>query len=107
MEDCLASYIANMERGSHDLHCRTILPEGIQFFLSFFLNYLDREKAASAEAVLQLRPVYNIPYSGYNLRGAIFAIHQISHLAVIFAIIKFANHCMYRITFVSIYIITR
>ena len=36
---------------------------------------------------------------GYNLRGAIFANHQISHLAVIFAIIKFANHCMYRVTF--------
>ena len=41
----------------------------------------------------------DIPYSGYNLRGAIFANHQISHLAVIFAIIKFANHCMYRVTF--------
>ena len=41
-----------------------------------------------------------IPYSGYNLRGAIFANHQISHLAVIFAIIKFANHCMYHVTFV-------
>ena len=37
-----------------------------------------------------------IPYSGYNLRGAIFVNHQISHLAVIFAIVKFANHCMYR-----------
>ena len=40
-----------------------------------------------------------IPYSGYNLRGAIFANHQISHLAVIFAIIKFANHRKYRVTF--------
>ena len=41
----------------------------------------------------------HIPYSGYSLRGAIFANHQIFHLAVIFAIIKFANHCMYRVTF--------
>ena len=40
-----------------------------------------------------------LPYSGYNLRGAIFANHQISYLAVIFTIIKFANHCMYRVTF--------
>ena len=37
-----------------------------------------------------------IPYSGYNLQGAIFANHQISHLAVIFAIVKVANHYMYR-----------
>ena len=40
--------------------------------------------------------VYNadnqIPYSGYNLRGAISANHQISYLEVIFTIIKFANH---------------
>ena len=35
-----------------------------------------------------------IPYSGYNLRGAISANHQISHLEVIFAIIEFANHSM-------------
>ena len=35
-----------------------------------------------------------IPYSGYNLRGAISANHQIFHLEVIFAIIKFANHSM-------------
>ena len=35
-----------------------------------------------------------VPYSGYNLRGAISANHQISHLEVIFAIIKFANHSM-------------
>ena len=35
-----------------------------------------------------------IPYSGYNLRGAISASHQISHLEVIFVIIKFANHSM-------------
>ena len=40
-----------------------------------------------------------IPYSGYNLRGAFFANHQISHLAVIFAIVKFADHCMYHVTF--------
>ena len=40
-----------------------------------------------------------LPYSWYNLRGAIFANHQISHLAVIFAIVKFANHFMYRVTF--------
>ena len=32
----------------------------ICIYVIFFLNYLDREKAASAEAVLQLRPVYNI-----------------------------------------------
>ena len=38
-------------------------------------------------------------YSGYNLQGTIFANHQIYHLPVIFAIIKFANHCMYRISF--------
>ena len=36
----------------------------------------------------------NIPYSGYNLRGEISANHQISHLEVIFAIIKFANQSM-------------
>ena len=44
-----------------------------------------------------------VPYSGYNLRGTISANHQISHLEVIFAIIKFANHgmvCMAR----SIYV---
>ena len=35
-----------------------------------------------------------IPYSGYNLRGTIFANHQISHLEVMFAIIKFANYSM-------------
>ena len=35
-----------------------------------------------------------IPYSGYNLRDAISANHQISHLEVIFAIMKFANHGM-------------
>ena len=35
-----------------------------------------------------------IPYSRYNLRGAISANHQISHLKVIFTIIKFANHSM-------------
>ena len=35
-----------------------------------------------------------IPYSGYNLRGAISVNHQISHLEVIFAIIKFANYGM-------------
>ena len=35
-----------------------------------------------------------IPYSGYNLQGTISANHQISHLEVIFAIIKFANHSM-------------
>ena len=40
-----------------------------------------------------------VPYSGHDLRGAFFANHQISHLAVIFAIVKFANHCMYRVTF--------
>ena len=40
-----------------------------------------------------------IPYSGYNLQDAIFVNHQISYLAVIFANIKFANHCMYRVTF--------
>ena len=35
----------------------------------------------------------------YNtLRGANFANHQISHLAVIFAIIKFANHSMCCVT---------
>ena len=33
-----------------------------------------------------------VPYSGYNLRGAISANYQISYLEVIFAIIKFANH---------------
>ena len=36
----------------------------------------------------------NVPYSGYNLRGAISANHQISHLEVTFAITKFANHGM-------------
>ena len=41
-----------------------------------------------------------LSYSGYNLRGTFFANHQISHLAVIFAIIKFANHCMYPSRFV-------
>ena len=41
-----------------------------------------------------------VPYSVYNLQGIIFANHQISHLAIMFAIIKFANHCMYRIMFV-------
>ena len=35
-----------------------------------------------------------ILYSGYNLRGAISAKHQISHLEVIFAIVKLANHGM-------------
>ena len=44
-------------------------------------------------------PSMNILYSGYNLRGAIFANHQIFHLAVIFAIVKFANYCMYCVTF--------
>ena len=44
--------------------------------------------------------ISNIPYRGYDLRGAIFADHQIFHLAVIFAIEKFANHCMYCVTFV-------
>ena len=48
-----------------------------------------------------------LPYSGYNLRGAIFANHQISHLAVIFAIIKLANHCMYRVMFLCGQINTR
>ena len=36
----------------------------------------------------------DIPYSGYNLRGAISANHQISHPVVIFTIVKFANHSM-------------
>ena len=36
----------------------------------------------------------NVPYSGYNLRGAISANHQIYLLEVIFAIVKFANHSM-------------
>ena len=36
--------------------------------------------------------ISQLPYSGYNLRGAISANHQISYLEVIFAIIKFANH---------------
>ena len=40
-----------------------------------------------------------IPYSRYNLRDAIFVNYQISHLAVIFAIVKSANYCMYRFTF--------
>ena len=35
-----------------------------------------------------------LPYSGYNLRGAISANHQIFHLEVIFAIVKFTNHSM-------------
>ena len=34
-----------------------------------------------------------LQYSGYNLRGTIFVNHQIFHLAVIFAILKFVNHC--------------
>ena len=48
----------------------------------------------------------NILYSGYNLRSTIFANHQISRLrlAIIFAIIKFADHCMYRITFCMAYV---
>ena len=46
----------------------------------------------------------HVPYSGYNLRGTIFANHQISHLAVIFGIVKFANHCMYCITFCVCYL---
>ena len=33
-----------------------------------------------------------IPYSGYNLRGAISANHQNFLLEVIFAIVKFANY---------------
>ena len=33
-----------------------------------------------------------IPYSGCSLRGAISANLQLSHLEVIFAIIKLANH---------------
>ena len=40
-----------------------------------------------------------IPYSGYNLQCTIFAKHQISHLAVIFGILNFVNHCMYHVTF--------
>ena len=35
-----------------------------------------------------------LPYSGYNLRGAISANHQIFLLEVIFAIVKFANYSM-------------
>ena len=35
-----------------------------------------------------------VPYSGYNLRGAISANHQISYLEVIFASIKFVNLSM-------------
>ena len=35
-----------------------------------------------------------LPYSGYNLRGAISANHQISLLEVIFAIAKFASHSL-------------
>ena len=35
-----------------------------------------------------------LSYSEYNLRGEISANHQISHVEVIFAIIKFANHGM-------------
>ena len=41
-----------------------------------------------------IQSFYIIPYSGYNLRGAISAKHQIPHLEVIFAVIKFANHSM-------------
>ena len=36
--------------------------------------------------------MYNLLYSGYNLRGAISANHQISLLEVIIATVKFANH---------------
>ena len=42
-----------------------------------------------------------LPYSGYNLRGAISANHQISHLEVIFASIKFANHGVARSIYAS------
>ena len=39
-----------------------------------------------------------ILYSRYNLQGAIFMNHQISHLAI-FAILKFANHSTCCFTF--------
>ena len=38
--------------------------------------------------------LYAVPYSRCNFRGTISANHQISHLEVIFAIVKFANHSM-------------
>ena len=44
--------------------------------------------------VLQTGAHLALPYSGYNLRGAISANHQISLLEVIFAIVKFANYSM-------------
>ena len=51
-----------------------------------------------------------ISYSGYNLRGAISANHQISLLEVIFATVKFANHSMpehfIRLPFIDISIIS-
>ena len=43
---------------------------------------------------LQSIVIINLPYSGYNLQGAISANHQISLLEVIFAIVKFAKHSM-------------
>ena len=47
-----------------------------------------------SDLVAKPSEILNIPYSGYNLQGAISVNHQISHLEVIFAIIKFANHGM-------------
>ena len=45
-----------------------------------------------SDSLIVLGGLRYVPYSGYNLRGAISANHQISHLEVIFAIINFANH---------------
>ena len=64
-------------------------------------SYLDSYMHAylTCYAYSPMPDYIRILYSGYNLQGIIFANHQISHLAVIFAIIKLANHCIYHVFF--------
>ena len=65
----------------------------------YFITLLHREFCDCSLGKIAFAVFQALPYSGYNLRGTIFANHQISHVTVIFAIKKFANHCMYRVTF--------
>ena len=59
-----------------------------------YINDIDQNISTTNRLFADDCIMYRIPYSGYNLRGAISANHQIFHLEVIFAVIKFANHSM-------------
>ena len=64
------------------------LPSSTKNVAESLSNALKIEKFERQQWLLK------VPYSGYNLRGAISANHQISPLEVIFTIVKFANQGM-------------